>query len=104
MVRWRPVQLRPSWTHNVSLGSLLADLFGRLFRLVDLLRVDLVGRPVSRTCSARTWWVALPRRLVQRGLGRSPHLADLLDGDLVGKWAKERFMCLVLGTPFLVTR
>jgi hypothetical protein len=28
------------------------------------------------------WW----------GLGRSPRLADLLDGDLVGKWARGRFM------------
>jgi hypothetical protein len=38
------------------------------------------------------------------GLGHSPCLADLLSEDLVGKWARERFMGLALGTPFLCTR
>jgi hypothetical protein len=59
------------WTHNVNLGSLLVDLFGRLLRLSDLLGRDLVGRPASKTYLA--------------GLVRLLCLADLLDGDLVGR-------------------
>jgi hypothetical protein len=65
------VLLRSLWTHNVNLGSLLVDLFGRLLRLSDLLGRDLVGRPASKTYPA--------------GLVRLLCLADLLDGDLVGR-------------------
>jgi hypothetical protein len=46
------------------------------------LRVHLVTRPASQTCSMGTWSLALPNRLGRRGLSRSPHLIDLL-GDLV---------------------
>jgi hypothetical protein len=63
----------------------------------------LVVRPASWTCLAWTWSFAPPRRLAQWGLGRSPYFADLLGEDLVGKWAREMFMGLVLGTPFLGT-
>jgi hypothetical protein len=59
---------------------------------VPFLRISLVG----------TWSSAPSRRLTRRGLGRSSRLADLLGGDLVGKWAGERLMGLALGTPFLV--
>jgi hypothetical protein len=41
---------------------------------------------------------SLPCRSTRWGLDRSPRLTDLLDGDLVGKWARERFMGLALGT------
>jgi hypothetical protein len=72
--------------------------------LVDLLGEDLVVRPASQTCSARHWSVAPPRKLARWGFGRSPRPTDLLSGDLVGKWARVRFMGLALGTPFLGTR
>jgi hypothetical protein len=60
---------------------------------------------------------APPQRLVWRGLGRSSrradllsgqgldrscHLVDLLDGSLVGKLARERFIDLALGATLLV--
>jgi hypothetical protein len=66
----------------------------RPLRLIDLLDRDLVVHSASRTCSVGTWSSALPRRLVRQGfapsrrfarqgLGRSLHLADLLDMDLL---------------------
>jgi hypothetical protein len=75
---------------------------GRSPRLLDLLDRGSFVRPTSQNCSARTRLFASQTCLV--GLGHSPHLADLLGEDLVGKWAKERFMGLALGTPFLGTR
>jgi hypothetical protein len=90
MVWWRRVLLWQSWTNNVGLGSLLAGPFGRSLYLADLLGRDLVIHP--------------PRRLSLRGVGRSPHLTDLLDEGLFSKWAIERFMGLALGTPSLGTR
>jgi hypothetical protein len=75
-----------------------------------------VVRPALQTCSVGAHSFALPHRIARRGLdpssrrldwwglGRSPHLADLLGEDLVGKWSRERFMGLALGTPFLGTR
>jgi hypothetical protein len=71
MVWWRRVLLRPSWTNNVGLSSLLAGSFGRLLRLTDLLDGGLS--------------FALPHRLARRWFGRSPDLADSLDGDLVAR-------------------
>ena len=47
---------------------------------------------------------APPRRLARRGFDRLPCLVDLLGWDLIGKWARERFMGLALGTTFLGTR
>jgi hypothetical protein len=89
-------------------------------RLADLLGRDLVVHPASQTCSTVAWSFAPPHRLARRGLGHSPRLVGLLSadlvvrpasqtcsrggGELVGKWAKERFMGLTLGTPFLGTR
>jgi hypothetical protein len=65
--------------------------------LTYLLRGDLVIRPASQTCSARTWsfaqpynlcsegiWLfAPPRRLTRWGLGHSPCLVDLFSRGLV---------------------
>lgn len=45
------------------------------------LRISLVVR--SQTCLARAWSFALPHGIARRGLGRSPHLVDLLGGGLV---------------------
>jgi hypothetical protein len=56
VVWWRCVFRRPSWVDNVGSGSFLAGL---------------VGRPTWQTCLAETWSIV--------------HLADLLDGDLIGK-------------------
>jgi hypothetical protein len=87
-------------------------------------RESLVVLPASQTCSAGPWSFAPPRRLARRGLGERlasqtcsagtwsfARLADSLGGDLVGKWARERFIGLALGTfmglalrtPFLGT-
>jgi hypothetical protein len=42
------------------------------------------GVPSLRIHSAGTWSFAPPRSLARRGLGRSPRLAALLGGDLIG--------------------
>jgi hypothetical protein len=63
MVWWRHVMLQLSWTNNVGLASLLADPFGRLLRLADLLGGGLVVRPASQTCSVETWSLVSSRRL-----------------------------------------
>jgi hypothetical protein len=57
---------------------------------------------VTTVVGQQRWLGSLPCRSARRGLGRSPRVADLLDRDLVGKWARERFMGLALGTPFWV--
>jgi hypothetical protein len=48
-------------------------------------RGSLVVRPASHNCSAGAWSFSPPHRHAWRGLGRSPRLADLLGGDLVGR-------------------
>jgi hypothetical protein len=121
-VAWRCCILsRLLWASSVGLGSLLVDPlgghliilpaswtllpgFGRLPRLMDLLGRGLVIHPTPRL--ARCGLGPSPRiyRIVRRGHGRSPRLIDLLGGDLVSKCARERFMGLALGTPFLGTR
>jgi hypothetical protein len=85
-------------------------------RLAYFLGGGLVVHPTLHTCSTGAHLFALPHRIARRGLGhsprrlawwglgRSPRLADLLDEDLVGKWVRERFMGLALGTPFRGTR
>lgn len=75
---------------------------GRSPRLSDLLGRGSFVRPASQNCSAGARSFASQTCLV--GLGHSPRLADLLNEDLVGKWARERFMGLALGTPFLGTQ
>jgi hypothetical protein len=93
--------------------------------------MDQQRRPRLPPCGS-VWSFTPPRKLARRGLGCSPHLADLLGegfghsplltdllggafghlprlvdllgGDLVGKWARERFMGLPLGTHFLGIR
>jgi hypothetical protein len=114
-VTWRCCVLsRPPRASNVDLGSLLVDplgghlvvhprgfarwRFGRSPHLTDLPDGGLIVRHASQT----RW----------QGLVRLPRLLDLLGGDLVirpasqthsvgtlvGKWARERFMGLALGT------
>jgi hypothetical protein len=56
-------------------------------------------RPEFLPCSAGTWSFTPSHRLSRWGLGRSSRRADLFD-----KWARERFMGLALGIPFLGTR
>jgi hypothetical protein len=50
------------------------------------------------------WSFTPPHKLARQELGLSPCLADLLDRDVVDKWAREMFLGLALGTPFLDTR
>jgi hypothetical protein len=80
-------------------------------RLVDLLGGDLVVHPASETYSMEVWSfaslsksAASPPRLAQCGHDCLHCLADLLSGDLIDSWARERFLALALGTPFLGTR
>lgn len=40
--------------------------------------------PPRKLCSTGTWLVTPPHRFARWWLGRQPHLANLLDGDLVG--------------------
>jgi hypothetical protein len=43
--------------------------------------------PPRKLCSTGTWLVTPPHRFARWWLGRQPHLANLLDGDLVGSLA-----------------
>lgn len=51
MFWWRHVLLRPLWSHNVGLGSLLSGLYGRSLCFAGLLDGVLVDHPASQTCS-----------------------------------------------------
>jgi hypothetical protein len=52
---------------------------------VDFVTLDLVGRCASRTCSAKTWSIALPRGLPWQGPDRLLRLTDLLSMDLTDR-------------------
>jgi hypothetical protein len=67
------VLLRLPWADSVGLCSFLVDLLGG----------HLVIHSGSQTCSAKTWSFIPLRKIARRRLSRSPHLADLLDGDLI---------------------
>jgi hypothetical protein len=72
---------------------------GRSSHFVDFVGGDLVVRPASQVCLVGNWSFVQPHRFSPQGLGRSPCRVDFLD-----KWARERFMGLTLGTPFLGTQ
>lgn len=79
--------------------SLARRGLGRSSHLADFLGGDLVVRLASQVCLAGNWSFVQPHRFSTQGLGRSSCHADLLD-----KWAREKFMGLTLGTPFVGTR
>jgi hypothetical protein len=96
-VDWRIVGRHWSVDHHPRVDSPL--------RLVDLLAWGTwSSAPPHRLAWQGAWLPALPRGLAPWGHGRLPHLADLFGGDLVGKWDRERFMGLALGTLFLGTQ
>jgi hypothetical protein len=51
MFWWRHVLLRPLWSHNVGLGSLLSGVYGRSLCFAGLLDGVLVDHLASQTCS-----------------------------------------------------
>jgi hypothetical protein len=57
MFWWRHVLLRPLWSHNVGLGSLLFGLYGRSLCFASLLDGVLVDHPASQTCSLERFMI-----------------------------------------------
>lgn len=65
--------------------------------LARLLGRDLVGRFASLGCSTETWLGAPPCLVDRWRLSRVPHLAGLLGGGLVSRWAVLEALGLLLG-------